>query len=505
MVERVGEIPEILNETKASRKLASEILPGKDVEANISQERASLTLILLMAGLTSMCGNATAVGFHIAVVNNAKSGIVESFADKHGIDYSEFLWSATVSVFCLGGLIGGLIANRPTNYFGRRNTTIANSFIFILGALLQGFSTQIWMMILGRFIVGLASGISTVAVPMYLNEISPLHYQGAFGVLNQFGIVNGILIANIVAKKSIFGSSDNWPHLFWFSCLFPLVTLVFMPFCPKTPHFLLSIGRKMDAEKALKKLRGLNSIIEVELESMEAEIMIANRIPSKGLKDLWSNQALRIAFILTLFLQASQQLSGINAVMYYSTDIFKSAKVEDSELATILVGTVNWLATLVSTAVIERTGRKPLMIYGYGFQGLLSILLCITLVLKTHVWANYLSIVSVLLYVVMFAVGPGPIPWLISTEMIPSSYSNVAQSYAVFTNWSFNFLVGIVYPTMQTHLGDYNFLPFAGFCLLSAMVLVKCMVETRGKPTNQVLQELMERNGKSIPSDLANL
>eukprot|EP01135_Chromosphaera_perkinsii_P004077 Nk52_evm8s268 gene=Nk52_evmTU8s268 len=479
-------------EEAANPELLKEL---KTAEIQLAESKPKMTFALLLAAFTSMWGSCVAIGYHISAINNPKDAIVADFKNSHGIDYDSFWWSATVSIYCLGGLIGGLFGGIPTNFIGRKWTIVINSFVFIGGSLLQGFATAIWMMCVGRFLVGLASGLSTVAVPMYLNEISPLRFKGTMGVLTQMGIVVGILIANIFGMKEVFGTESEWQYVFFIACVFPVVCLIVMPLMPRSPTFSMAKGDREGAYSAMKKFRSEENFINLELDNLQAEIDFNSQSEGGGIKDIWNNKALRLAFIIALAMQALQQLSGINAVMYYSTSIFQDANVNNASMSTVLVGGINLLATILAILIIERTGRKPLLVYGFFFQGCLAVVLCVFLILKSETWANYLSIVTVLLYVVMFAVGPGPIPWLIVSDFFGSNVRDTAQSYCVFLNWTCNFIVGLAYPSIQSGLGDYNFLPFGVICILGAAFLFKTLPETKGRTNDQVLSAILQKNG----------
>eukprot|EP01135_Chromosphaera_perkinsii_P001211 Nk52_evm10s162 gene=Nk52_evmTU10s162 len=457
-----------------------------------------MTIWLLISAFASMIGGIIPAGYHMAVVNNAKESIRADFLASHGIYLDTLWWSIIVSAFCVGGLFGGLLAKNVTNKFGRKRTILFSSVLFVGGALLQGFATELWMLVVGRFLVGLPSGLNTVALPMYLNEIAPLRYRGMFGVFTQLGVVSGILIADVIAMKSVLGAEDNWQWSMFFSAGFPILCMLVLPFCPKSPVHAVSKNDSHSAKVALLKFRSHDVLAEKELVEMEKIHRESEHVRAMGVREILADKGLRKAFLLANFMNCMQQFSGVDSVMFYSTQIFKDAQLGDnSEVATVLVGTVFLVFTVVSLFIIERTGRRPLLVYGFLFQGLFALLLCVFLNFKSYLWANYCSVGTVLMYVVMYAIGPGPIPYLIASEMMPKSVRDTAQAYALFTNWFSYFIVGLVYPYIQTGMGDFNFVPFGSMCLLAAFVGYEMMPETKGKTSAEVIEE-MQSNKYSL-------
>jgi len=262
-----------------------------------------------------------------------------------------------------------------------------------------------------------------------------------------------------------------------------------MPFCPESPKFtLLSKGKEIEAQRALNWLRGTLEVHD-EMDEMRAEYEAMKLVPKTTLKEMLTNPALRAPLIIAVMMMLAQQLSGINAVMYYSTDIFLSAGLtsETSQYATLGMGGMNVLMTIVSLILIEKAGRKTLQLIGLAGMCVDVILLTICLCLKDMAsWLSYFSIVLVIFYVVMFATGPGSIPWFLVTELFNSAARPMATAIAVTVNWVANFIVGLGFLPIQELIGPYVFLIFAVFLAFFTWFTWKKVPETKNKTIEEI-------------------
>ncbi|XP_077898915.1 solute carrier family 2, facilitated glucose transporter member 4 isoform X3 [Ictidomys tridecemlineatus] len=287
---------------------------------------------------------------------------------------------------------------------------------------------------------GLTSGL----VPMYVGEIAPTHLRGALGTLNQLAIVIGILIAQVLGLESMLGTATLWPLLLGITVLPALVQLVLLPFCPESPRYLYII-RNLEgpARKSLKRLTGWADVSDALAELKDEKRKLERERPL-SLLQLLGSRTHRQPLVIAVVLQLSQQLSGINAVFYYSTSIFESAGVGQPAYATIGAGVVNTVFTLVSVFLVERAGRRTLHLLGLSGMCGCAILMTVALLLLERVPAmNYVSIVAIFGFVAFFEIGPGPIPWFIVAELFSQGPRPAAMAVAGFSNWTCNFIVGM--------------------------------------------------------------
>ncbi|MBZ3888890.1 Solute carrier family 2, facilitated glucose transporter member 3 [Sciurus carolinensis] len=265
------------------------------------------------------------------------------------------LWSLSVAIFSVGGMMGSFSVGLFVNRFGRRNSMLIVNLLALAGGCLMGFckiAESVEMLILGRLIIGLFCGLCTGFVPMYIGEVSPTDLRGAFGTLNQLGIVIGILVAQIFGLEFILGSEERWPVLLGLTIIPAILQSIALPFCPESPRFLL-INRKEEenAKRILQRLWGTQDVNQDILEMKEESVRMSQEKQVSVLQ-LFRSSSYQQPILISIVLQLSQQLSGINAVFYYSTGIFKDAGVEEPIYATIGAGVVNTIFTVVSFLIM---------------------------------------------------------------------------------------------------------------------------------------------------------
>lgn len=339
-------------------------------------------------------------GFNTGVINAPQKVLEEFIADIYksrtgnyiSEELRDIIWSLTVSVFAVGGMIGGIFAPMVANWCGRKTGLVLNNTVAVLGVTLMSssqLSQSIECLIIGRFFIGLNCGLNTALVPMYLTEIATISLRGALGTVSQLGVTIGLLLSQVLGLKEILGTKELWPFLFGFAFIPAILQLIMLPFCPESPRYLLlSCGRVSEARLALRSLRN-NSDIEEDIEEMRAEERAHQEEVRKygklsSIKELFSHPWLRKPLLVGVMMQLSQQLSGINAIFYYSTDIFLSAEVPENYAvyATMGVGAIMVIMTLVSIPLMDRLGRRTLHLYGLAGMFLASIFLTISLLVK---------------------------------------------------------------------------------------------------------------------------
>lgn len=400
------------------------------------------------------------------------------------------LWSLSVAIFSVGGMIGSFSVGLFVNRFGRRNSMLLVNLLAITGGCLMGFSKiaeSVEMLILGRLVIGLFCGLCTGFVPMYIGEVSPTALRGAFGTLNQLGIVIGILVAQIFGLKVILGTDDLWPVLLGFTILPAILQSVALPFCPESPRFML-INRKEEesAKKILQHLWGTQDVAQ-EIQEMKEESARMAQEKQVTVLELFRVRSYQQPIMISIMLQLSQQLSGINAVFYYSTGIFKDAGVQEPIYATIGAGVVNTIFTVVSLFLVEKAGRRTLHMIGLGGMACCSILMTVALLLKDQFSGmSFVSIGAILVYVAFFEIGPGPIPWFIVAELFSQGPRPAAMAVAGCSNWTSNFLVGLLFPSAASYLGPYVFIVFAAFLVIFLIFTFFKVPETRGRTFEEI-------------------
>nr|XP_022920425.1 glucose transporter type 1 isoform X6 [Onthophagus taurus] len=477
-----------------------------------------LTFFLTYAILAAVLGMLQ-FGYNTGVINapqgNIEYFIKDVYRSRYGQDIPddavEGLYSLAVSIFAIGGMVGGFCGGMVANRFGRKGGLLLNNVLGIGGACLMWFTKMAnayEMLFVGRFIIGVNCGLNTSLVPMYISEIAPLNLRGGLGTVNQLAVTVGLLLSQVLGIKQILGTNDGWPLLLGLAVCPSMLQLVLLPICPESPRYLLITKQwEEEARKALRRLRASNQV-EEDIEEMRAEERAQQSESSISMMQLICSRTLRAPLIIGIVMQLSQQLSGINAVFYYSTSLFTSSGLSDesAKFATIGIGAIMVGMTLVSIPLMDRTGRRTLLLYGLGGMFIFSIFITISFLIKEFFgyvqemidWMSYLSVVSTLSFVVFFAVGPGSIPWMITAELFSQGPRPAAMSIAVLVNWMANFLVGIGFPHMKNSLENYTFLPFSVLLAAFWIFTYKKVPETKNKTFEEILAIFRHGNGRSM-------
>ncbi|XP_077170577.1 solute carrier family 2, facilitated glucose transporter member 4 isoform X3 [Paroedura picta] len=400
------------------------------------------------------------------------------------------LWSLSVAIFSIGGMISSFMVGIVSEWLGRKRAMIVNNSLAFLGGAMMGLAQvgkSYEMMILGRFLIGVFSGFASGLVPMYVGEISPTNLRGALGTLHQLAIVTGILIAQVFGLDTILGTGVLWPLLMGLTVVPSTLQLLLFPFCPESPRYLYIIRNKESkAKESLRRLTGCTDV-SAALNEMKEEKRRMDMERKVSILELFRSRMYRQPLLIAIILQLSQQLSGINAIFYYSTDIFSKAKVTNAAYATIGAGVINTVFTIISLFLVERAGRRTLHMLGLGGMCGCALLMTAALALQETVESiSYLSMVSVFGFVAFFEIGPGPIPWFIVAELFSQGPRPAAMAVAGFANWTCNFIIGMSFPSIADRCGPYVFLIFAALLLVFLGFTYLKVPETRGRTFDQI-------------------
>ncbi|XP_064165963.1 solute carrier family 2, facilitated glucose transporter member 3 isoform X2 [Anguilla rostrata] len=454
--------------------------------------KKQVTCYLLFSVATAVIGSLQ-FGYNTGVINAPEERLRdffnETWIDRYGhpIDQNvcTIVWSFAVAIFSVGGMAGSFSVGVIANKFGRRKSMLVANILALVGGTLMGLSTvcsSFEMVIIGRLIIGLFCGMCTGLTPMYLGELAPTALRGAFGTLHQLGVVVGILVAQIFGLEFLLGSATLWPLLLALTAFPAVLQSILLLFCPESPRYLIiNLNKEEEAQKALQRLRGSEDVSE-DIQEMKEEGMKMAMEKKVTIPELFRTSAYRQPIIIAIVLQLSQQLSGINAVFYYSTGIFKTAGVTQPIYATIGAGVVNTVFTVVSLFLVERAGRRTLHLIGLGGMAICALLMTISLLLAVKIQAmSYLAIAAVFGFVAMFEMGPGPIPWFIVAELFSQGPRPSAMAVSGCSNWTANFIVGLSFPKLEELCGPYVFIIFMIFLIFFFVFTYFRVPETKGR------------------------
>ncbi|MFN4146747.1 MAG: sugar porter family MFS transporter [Runella sp.] len=441
-------------------------------------------LLYLIAAIAATGG--LLFGYDTGVINVALPSLKEKF-QLHD-DPQTVGW--IVSAVLAGGMVGPFISGPLTDWLGRKKINIIAALVFVLGSILTAIAPTVSALIVGRLFLGLAIGIVASTVPLYIAEIAPTDKRGQLVTFFQLAITVGILLSYVVGF--FFGEqADGWRSMFWAGFIPAAVLLVGMIFVPESPRWLISRGREKEAKEVLTRLRSAHL---VEQELLQTKQLIAQEAASKGNWFELFSKRLRIPLLIGVGIFFIQQFSGINAIIYYSTDIFKMAfpSTQSATLATVGVGVVNTLSTFVAIYFLDKWGRKPLL-----YTGLIGTALSLATVGLAFAFKESLStsvqqtmlIGGVYVYIFFFAISLGPLGWLLISEVYPLRIRGFASSMGSFNHWFFDFCVGFSFPLMQASALGTNggiFFVYMSVVLLGLLFARYIVPETKGLTLEQI-------------------
>ena len=398
------------------------------------------TIIYVIAVIAATGG--LLFGFDTGVI----SGAIPFFQKDFGLDNS--MVELVTSAGLVGAILGALFCGKITDILGRKVVILASAVIFTIGALWSGFAPSIEQLIIARLFLGIAIGVSSFAVPLYIAEISPANKRGSLVSMFQLMITIGVLasyLSDLMFADE--GDMSCWRPMFYIGVVPALILLIGMAFMPESPRWLISRGRDEEGKSVLARIEG-NEAMEDSYKTIKNELIKSEKDKS-GIKELMKPW-LRNAVIIGVGIMFFQQFVGINTVIYYSPKIFLMAGFDGAVSAigaSVGVGVVNLLFTLLSVYFVDRLGRRKLY-----FLGLSGIVISLSLLATSFIFAaqlgdsgKWLSIVLIFLYVGFFAISIGPLGWLIVSEVFPQKLRGLGASLGSLSVWFFNAIVSFTF------------------------------------------------------------
>ena len=425
-------------------------------------------------------------------LNNLDTIVPNSLAAS-GTPVSPTDWSAIVSGFGIGGLLGCAAATQLCQQFGRKTVLLLNNIFVVSSSLLFIFGASWSAFFAVRVLVGIAAGIATGVVPLYLSEICPSSARAAVGTAHQLGIAFGLLLSQVLTTPELcsLGGVSSWRGVFLVPMACAILEVLVLPFCPESPAYLY---KTLGSSAALSSLATLQSAPSASgsLDLLRCE-MVDRGFSSYSVPRLFQATELRKQLVVGLAIQVSVQLSGIDAIFYYSTLVFRHAGLAQAELASTSLGLVNVAMTLVAIWAMYRAGRRVLLLCGW--LGMCAAYLLLTYALvgaqsgATSVVTHYLAVVAMGFVLVAFAIGPGSVAWFVIAEIFPPHARDAAMALGVVINWLTNWFVAYTFPILHELLGSYVFLPFAASTAFFAVLILRRLPETRNKHVDDITWE----------------
>ncbi|MGB9933753.1 sugar porter family MFS transporter [Haloarcula amylolytica] len=426
--------------------------------------------------------NGLLFGFDTGIISGAFLFIQDSFVMSPLVE--GIIVSGAMAGAAAGAAVGGQLADR----LGRRRLILIAAIVFFVGSFTMAVAPNVPVLVAGRLIDGVAIGFASIVGPLYISEIAPPAIRGGLTSLNQLMVTTGILLSYFV--NYAFADAGAWRWMLGAGMVPAVVLAIGILKMPESPRWLFEHGRKDEARAVLKRTR--SGGVEEELGEIEETVETQSETGVRDLLAPW----LRPALVVGLGLAVFQQITGINAVIYYAPTILESTGLGNvaSILATVGIGTINVVMTVVAIMLVDRVGRRRLLLVGVG--GMVATLAVLGTVFYLPGLGGGLGIIatiSLMLFVSFFAIGLGPVFWLLISEIYPLSVRGSAMGVVTVANWGANLLVSLTFPVLTDGVGTSATFWLFGLCSLVGLLFVYRFVpETKGRTLEAIEDDLRQ-------------
>ena len=457
--------------------------------SNSAQVSAKASSLVIRSAIVAAVGGLI-FGFDTAVISGANAALKVQFnLDDGGL-------GATVAIATVGTIVGALIGGRSADYFGRRKLLFFIGILYVLGALGTALAPSHLVLMIFRFVGGIGVGLSSVCAPIYTAEIAPARVRGRLVGLVQFNIVLGILVAylsNYIIDLIVHDQEIAWRWMLGVMVVPSVLFLVFLMTVPETPRWLMAKGHE---EKAIAISRRLcNTVEESDEQIQEIRDQLAAAGSQATLSQFFTRRYFKV-IALAFFIAMFNQLSGINAILYYAPEVMKQAGADDNAalLMSVGVGLMNLVATMAALTVIDRIGRRSLMIVGsIGYLVSMGFLTAVMFMFQGHFnsTSSTLVLIGLLVFIAAHAFGQGSVIWVFISEIFPTRVRGLGQSLGSLTHWVFAAITTYAFPPIiGAWGGGWAFSVFL-VCMFGQLVWVLTkMPETKGIPLEEMEDKL---------------
>lgn len=420
-------------------------------------------------------------GFDTAVISGAEKSIQQFWG------LSVFEHGLTISIALIGTVIGSLLGSKPSDKFGRKNTLYFVALAYLLSSIGTALADNWYVFLAFRFLGGLGVGTSSVTAPIYISEVSPADRRGRLVGLFQFNVVLGILISYLSNYLIGQGGETSWRWMLGVQAFPSLLFIILIRFIPESPRWL--ILKKGNLVRALEILRVINPLnCDQELAAIQQSNLTT---PDSKSTSLFSGQY-KTPVILAVLFAFFNQVSGINAIIYYAPRIFEMAGLgaHSSLLSTVGIGLINFIFTLVAINVIDKVGRRLLMLI--GSVGLIASLFLVGITFYSGQFSGFAIPVYVMVFIAFFAFSQGAVIWVFISEIFPNEVRAKGQTLGSSTHWIMAALIAFSFPYLAEKLGGATtFFFFATMMVLQLIFVWRMMPETKGRSLESIGNNLI--------------
>ncbi|KAG8597205.1 hypothetical protein GDO81_002193 [Engystomops pustulosus] len=464
----------------------------------------NLFLMILTLGI----GGTFQYGYHLSVMNSPspfiKQFINDSWIRRHGTSIPDgsltLIWSLVVSVFSIGGLIGSTASGFLTGRLGKKRCQLCNAVLPLVSALLMGLSKTVGhfeMIVAARFLSGFYSGLGINIHAQYVGEAAPRKLRGFINATGPMFVCLGKLCGQIIGLREIFGTEFLWPQVLLFSGITSLVQMVTLPFFPESPSYLLLVkGDKEGCLQALKQLWGDRDHQPV-IDEMLQEQNIQKKGKHMGVLELIRDPSHRYQLLAMIGLILSLQLSGANAIYFYAYDVFHEAGFPEDEIpyVSLGVGGFEFVSAMMCSLLIDRFGRRILLLGGFSLMALTLALLTVTLAMQeVFFWMPYCSVGLTFTFIFLYGAGPAGATISTCVEIFAQAPRVPAFVISGVFSWVGLYILGMIFPYIVETLQHFCFLLFLFVIMVSGTAIYFFIPETKGKSIAEISQEFNKLN-----------
>ncbi|EFJ36917.1 hypothetical protein SELMODRAFT_437958 [Selaginella moellendorffii] len=421
-------------------------------------------------------------GFSVGYSSPTQQKLTEDL----GLSLSEF--SMYGSLVNAGAMAGAILSGRIADRFGRKGALVIASIPHIAGWILNALAMNVASLYIARLLVGFGVGVISFTVPMYIAEISPKNLRGSLGAINQLSVTTGIFLSYLG------GLVLPWRTLALVGVAPCSVLLVGLFFIPESPRWLAKMGIEDTLITSLQALRGKDSDISSEVSEIKDAVDISYKQEANVRMSDLCKKTIFLPLTITIGLLLLQQISGINAILFYSSAIFHSAGFSSSNLASLSLALLQVVMTGVAAVLMDRAGRRLLLMVSGAGMAVSCFLVGFAFYLQQHMdatshfapFVGNLALISLLVYITSFALGMGPIPWIIMSEVLPAHIKGLGGSVATLVNWTFSWLVTMSFNFLLNWSSTGSFALFAGMCAFTVLFVAVLVPETRGRTLEEI-------------------
>jgi sugar porter (SP) family MFS transporter len=410
---------------------------------------------------------------------------------RSDFDLSSFQQGMVVAAVPIGAVFGAALAGSLSDKYGRRRMILLAAGLFIGGSIVSALAPGATVLIVARVFIGFAIGLASATCPVYISEVAPAALRGRLVTLFQLAVTVGILVAYVVGLA--LEPSGSWEWMLAIGAVPAFLLGAGILAMPQSPRWLVMIGDSIEARKELLQLRETSDEVEAELSEIQASIDT-----EKGSYRDLRKPAVKAALVVGVGLAVLQQVTGINTVIYYAPTIIQNTGIDSDSaaiLASIGVGVVNVLATVLALWLVSRFGRRPLLVV--GVTGMVIALVLLGLAFEVGSGGEGLAglaVIALMLYVAAFAISLGPIFWILNAEIYPLKARGHAAGVGTMANWTSNFLVSLTFLPLINWLGSApTFWFYAAIGVFTVFFCLRFVPETKGKQLEEIEAIFKER------------